>query len=103
MATTTKTRKANTYAGRCANCGSRVDAGNGFLGPKIDGRWTVEHASKQACRDAEAEADYAITSTYTYTFNAPRPARHAHTGRGCNGCGLPLNRRGECDECGYMG
>lgn len=33
---------------------------------------------------------------------SPRGAR-IHRGGSCHGCGLPLNRRGECDECGYMG
>ena len=41
MTTTSTTPKPNRYAGRCA-CGTRVAAEAGFLGPKVDGRWTVQ-------------------------------------------------------------
>lgn len=38
-----KGRKPNAYAGACAKCGERVEAGAGLLGAKVEGRWTVEH------------------------------------------------------------
>lgn len=39
----TKTRRPNAYAGACSTCGGRVAASAGYLGPQVDGRWTVEH------------------------------------------------------------
>jgi hypothetical protein len=43
-ATATKTR-SNTYAGVCSSCGTRVAAGAGLLGGKVNGRWTVRHSN----------------------------------------------------------
>jgi hypothetical protein len=40
---TTTNRKPNKFAGKCAHCGATVPAGEGALGPKVDGRWTIEH------------------------------------------------------------
>jgi hypothetical protein len=41
--TRTQTRKANQYAGQCSKCHGHVPAGAGYLGGKVNGRWTVEH------------------------------------------------------------
>lgn len=38
-----RTTKPNQYPGDCRNCGEHVAAGRGYLGPRVDGRWTVEH------------------------------------------------------------
>lgn len=51
---TTTNRKPNKFAGKCANCGANVPAGEGALGAKVDGRWTVEHL---VCNAADVTAD----------------------------------------------
>ena len=38
--------RTNTYPGNCARCGGWVEAQEGMLGDKVDGRWTVEHRTK---------------------------------------------------------
>lgn len=48
MTTATATRRQNTYAGTCRTCGGHVAAGAGLLGPKVGGRWTVEHLGHPA-------------------------------------------------------
>lgn len=55
--TTTKTRP-NSYAGTCSRCGTHVAAQAGLLGPKVDGRWTVEHTE---CPAVDATATVRTT------------------------------------------
>jgi hypothetical protein len=43
-ATATRTRP-NAYAGTCRSCGGSVAAQAGILGPRVAGRWTVEHTT----------------------------------------------------------
>jgi hypothetical protein len=33
--------KVNKYPGKCGQCGQWVREGEGFLGEKVQGRWTV--------------------------------------------------------------
>ena len=35
--------KANIHPGKCSNCSRWIEAGEGFLGPKVDGKWTIHH------------------------------------------------------------
>lgn len=45
MTAATRTRRPNTYAATCRSCGGSVAAQAGLLGPKVAGRWTVEHTT----------------------------------------------------------
>ena len=51
-----KQARPNAYPGDCRNCGGHVAAGEGNLGPRVAGRWTVEHivcpTRTQALQDA---------------------------------------------------
>lgn len=66
MASTTATR-TNTYAGTCSECGERVAAAAGLLGPKVDGRWTVRHADCQP-----QVTTYRSAAGVTYTVGMTR-------------------------------
>jgi hypothetical protein len=50
----TRTRKANAYAGSCSKCSGHVAAQVGYLGPKVSGRWTVEHTECPSTAAVEA-------------------------------------------------
>ena len=92
MTTTTSTRK-NSYAGSCGACGATVAAGAGSLA-NVAGRWTVSHLTPADCMTACDKTGRRYSYRSAAAFNAPRS---------CKGCGQRINRRGECDECGYMG
>lgn len=76
------TTKPNRYAGKCRNCGGHVAEGKGYLGPRVDGAWTVEHvqcdqATEVIVADAQPERviDFRIPAriqllegTYTVVF-----------------------------------
>ena len=86
----TATRKANVYAGRCAKCAGHVAAGAGLLGSKVDGRWTVEHAT---CPTAATTTDACGIDSCTSHFICPPPAgtadrllAAARAARGPNDC-----------------
>lgn len=72
--TTATAHRQNIYAGTCRICGGHVAARAGALGPKVGGRWTVEHLGHPAG---------AVTQ--------PAPARTAKT---------TTARKPRCAECG---
>lgn len=75
--TATRTRRPNTYAGTCSDCGTRVAAGAGHLGPKVNGRWTTQHTD---CANNTPKA-----SKGSYRATAPYRARRACiTGGDCS-------------------
>ena len=41
---TARTGKPNRYGGKCLHCGVWIDAEAGLLGPRVDGKWTVQHS-----------------------------------------------------------
>lgn len=89
MSTQTATRP-NAYAGDCSSCGTRVAASAGLLGPKVNGRWTVQHTT----------CPTATTRTRT---SAPRvrTSADADFGRGRN---YPTRTNdGTCESCGRRG
>lgn len=52
--TATATRRPNIYAGTCRSCGGSVAAQTGLLGPRVAGRWTVEHVACPATQSIPA-------------------------------------------------
>lgn len=70
----TATARPNTYAGPCATCGAHVAAAAGILGAKINGRWTVAHAT---CPTTPAPAR---------TYAAECDAGHRRPVKGCYCC-----------------
>jgi hypothetical protein len=68
-----KGRRPNAYAGACAKCGERVEAGAGLLGDKVDGRWTVEHVECPAAQQ-ELPIEQPVERT------APAPAADVRVG-----------------------
>lgn len=48
--------RPNAYPGRCSNCDGLVEAGQGLLGPKEGGRWTVLHKGQCPLPLAEPES-----------------------------------------------
>ena len=76
-ATAKPTARPNTYAGLCSRCAERVAAGDGILGAKVDGRWTVLHAT---CPTLAAGR----TSARTYAVECDNG--HRRHVDGCNFC-----------------
>lgn len=72
---TTTAHRPNIYAGTCRICGDPVAARAGALGPKVAGRWTVEHLGHPSVPAAAR----------------PVPARTAKTATA---------RKPRCAECG---
>lgn len=67
--TDTTTARPNTYAGICTMCGTKVAAGAGLLGGKVNGRWTVRHTD---CEQPTTTTRNGVTWTEGLTY---RPAR----------------------------
>lgn len=58
------TERPNKYAGRCRECGTDVAAEAGRLGPKVNGKWTVEHID---CDDIPAAPEAAPDTGFAPT------------------------------------
>lgn len=96
-ATVKATVKANAYAGSCTLCGGRVEAGAGHLGGRVDGRWTVEHATCPTTQVAAHTASPARATSVRVTRSA------SHGGR-CEQCGRTAARLVEAvDMSGIAG
>lgn len=61
---TGRSKRSNRYEGNCRHCGVTVPAGEGHLGPKVEGQWTVEHPEGK-CPTEETEPEMAEASDYT--------------------------------------
>jgi hypothetical protein len=81
--TATTTRRPNTYAGTCRNCHRPVRALTGYLGPKVDGRWTVEHTT---CF-ARSSSPVVQTTRTTRTARPTRRQRSCISGGNCSSFG----------------
>jgi hypothetical protein len=79
--TQTRTRRPNTYAGSCRNCGEQVGAGAGYLGAKVMGRWTVEHGECPAENDI-----FSMVAESSYRPTASTRARRSTAGYRCDEC-----------------
>jgi len=120
---TTRTARPNTYAGRCSTCGSHVAAGAGLLGPKVEGRWTVEHTAGQCtaavlvprsardcawCDEPASAAVHATGECLAITrpapMFAPRASIHAPIVLAAGAATRPARparaQRACCDGCG---
>lgn len=54
-------QRPNRYAGKCRNCQGLVAEGSGFLGPKVEGKFTVEHAPGE-CNSGPTVTDEQVRS-----------------------------------------
>ena len=101
--TSTKTARANTYAGTCTRCHTSVAAGAGLLGGRVDGRWTVTHRDGQCAASAASAATPAKKVTprrATYYGGRSTSRRSCPTGGNCSSFGS--GRSCGADDCdGY--
>ena len=83
MSTQTK-RRDNSYPGTC-ECGRFVDGHAGFLGDRLNGRWTV------LCRPCVGKEELAIFAGVT------PPVKAAAVSTGPHYCGMPGCTRCDAD------
>lgn len=73
--------KRNAYPGKCADCGSWIEANTGILA-KVDGKWVVRHDSLSACSATVPATRPAPTSTLDLgALPTPIDAGYAKVGR----------------------
>lgn len=58
-------RRSNRYEGNCRLCDHHVPAGDGYLGPKENGQWTVEHREGECLDEEVPEPEMADVSDYS--------------------------------------
>ncbi len=82
---TATTSRSNAYQGICRKCGGHVAAQAGLLGPKVNGRWTVEHATcPQTVQPAQPKSSGYLRNPWS-DISTPRGVRPSRRRRqDCN-------------------